>query len=111
MVDPKSHPTDSKPTDPTPTYQTKANDDDAYLMSYFAQQAPAVPLPGMRYELQRGQNQLGHYFDTSKHPSSAPISATAVASQKPKKITKKDLDRFKKKKEEKKRRKNQWLYE
>lgn len=94
-----------------PTYQVKKDDEDAYLMSYLAQQAPAIPLPGMSYELRRGQNQLGHYFDTSKHPSARPSVPNAAASQKPKKVTKKDLERFRKQKEEKKRRKNQWLYE
>jgi hypothetical protein len=100
---------DARPS--APAYQVKGKEDeDAYLMSFLAQQAPAMPLPGMSYELRRGQSQLGHYFDTSRHPSARPAPGP-VGSQRPQKVTKKDLERFRKQKEEKKRRKNQWLYE
>lgn len=96
----------------TTLYTAPSNEaDDAYYQQYFAQQAAAAPPPGMSYEFKRGQNQLSHYFDTTKHPNSAPAPKAGLNQPPQKRVLKKDLERFRKRKEEKKKLKNKWLYE
>lgn len=91
-------------------YQNVTDPDQAYYMQYYGQQSTlATPTPGMMYEQRRSYNQMSAYFDTSKFPlGGAPAQPNPVPQ---KKVTKADIERFKKRKEEKKRLKNKWLFE
>lgn len=85
--------------------------DQEYYMQYYSQQnALSTPTPGMSYETRRSQNQMSHYFDTTKYPVNQPMPIVHGQAA-PMKVTKKDIERFKKRKEEKKRMKNKWLFE
>lgn len=56
-----------------------------------------------KYELDRAQRQMGHYFDASKPPQTMPPITVPP--------TKAQLQYWKQRKEEKKKKKNAWLYE
>lgn len=109
---------------------------DPYYQYYASQQSG--DREGMRYEMQRAQNQMNHYFDLSRYrqqhqnmpnksPATDPNTATTIstgpgvrvavpsaAAPPPtdnKRPTKKQLEAFRKRKEERKRIRNRWLYE
>lgn len=104
----QQHPTQYPYYPPVPVYDP----DQEYYMQYYSQQASlSTPTPGMSYESRRSQNQMSHYFDTSKYPVNQPVPMMPMQGQAPKKVTKKDIERFKKRKEEKKMLKNKWLFE
>lgn len=57
------------------------------------------------FELDRSHRQMAHYFDTKNFKFEQNLQEKKV----PPKVTKKDIERFKKKKLEKKKIKNKWL--
>lgn len=82
---------------------------DAQYQHFMEQQAQEDGLdPSVRYEANRAARQMGHYFDPKAYPTAQ--NAAAQEAEKPK-VTKKDIQRYKKRKEERKKIRNRWLYE
>lgn len=101
------------PQPAAPYTAPSADPDYAQFMEHYGGSAAA----DIVYESKRATRQMAHYFDVAQYkrhldtPSvSGTASAAATAGPK-KKITKQDLERFKKRKEERKRIRNKWLYE
>lgn len=107
---PYAYPPASQPPS-HPPYNTSLNDpDETFYVNYFTQQQATQSTPGMLYEQRRAQNQMSAYFDTTKFPM-AGLPAQQAKPPPPKKVTKADIERFKRRKEERKKLKNKWLYE
>lgn len=82
---------------------------DAHYQYFTQQQSQEGGLdPSVRYEANRAARQMGHYFDPKTYPTAQ--NAPVQEAEKPK-VTKKDIQRYKKRKEERKKIRNRWLYE
>lgn len=83
--------------------------------SHFMAQHGGQVAPHVVYEAKRATRQMAHYFDVNQYKSQLDTGTTAPTPPEPgktfKKLTKKELESFKKRREERKRIRNRWLFE
>lgn len=89
------------------TYSVPTADPD---YAQFIAQHGSTAGAGIVYEAKRATRQMTHYFDVTQYRKRLDTQPAASTSA-PKKVSKQDLERFKKRKEERKRIRHKWLYE
>ncbi len=110
----QNYPSTQYPASSAPYNPVQQDPEQEYYMSLYSHQsAVTTPASGMLYEQRRSQNQMNHYFDLNKFSMSLPghVVQQEQLQKQTKKVSKAELEFFKKRKEEKKQMKNKWLFE